>query len=893
MIETPSRAEQEFRNWASSLNSQDLSDHERKLLNLLLSNFSVLVGLGTAGGLRAKKLRELLYEQRETLSSAYEASLTAGVADAGSLKKIIGLEIPGPFRGFSRPEQFLFDKTCTIAYGPNGSGKSSFFEALELALLGEIEEANSKRISTEIYIVNDLSKQSSRPVVKGSDADGKEIKVFPSPPAYRFCFIEKNRIEKFGRISATTEHEQTARIAALFGLDDFNRFVNEFTERFAEVSDIDLVGRNAILLREKRETVRNFQAVLETFDDKQREFRQSEGELVTSANWESDFTDLDVALHGKQTEAGQVGGRLEELDAALLTAAEPELALLSPLELDQAFRQLVTTWQQQAETRDALQDQSQKVNFRRLHQAVLDVEAFSAKECPACSTPLSDTLKNPFARARTELDALRHIAELEGELEGRWTDFVAASRAFAEVVKDINGLLAKFGVADGFVWSAELSAPTLSFSARLEADVVAVLREWPSFGNTLTGLRDKVAEFNQRQRMVQNTRDVLQAERQKWRPISGIVKELIGRQKAALEEKRKAEEVIRNFDAEQRDLIAAADSEVALVDDNKLYVDAYNSLIAGLREYRDSLPGKLVKGVCDSAQEFYNAINENDQEFEKIAELSLPSRCGGIVAIRFKGEPEGSMHNALTVLSEGHIRCLGLAILLAKNAQENCPVLIFDDIVNAIDDDHRCTIARLLCSGDLLKDRQMILTSHGEEFTKVLESCFPATEVKSKVGRIDFLPAEGMPGIRVNYAASSRNYAVRAREHLQKNEPREALAASRRALENVCIELWRKLGISKYDALISVGLRSYTGKPELLGMLQSLKKFLRTKVTPASPENENLCGCFDFFESNWSYFNKGTHDEPFLPEFDVAVVRDVVANVETVDQLVKGKAWLS
>src|SRR6266852_9534702 len=251
------------------------------------------------------------------------------------------------------------------------------------------------------------------------------------------------------------------------------------------------------------------------------------------------------------------------------------------------------------------------------------------------------------------------------------------------------------------------------------------------------------------------------------------------------------------------------------------------------------------------------------------------------------------MHNALTVLSEGHIRCLGLAILLAKNAQENCPVLIFDDIVNAIDDDHRCTIARLLCSGDLLKDRQMILTSHGEEFTKVLESCFPATEVKSKVGRIDFLPAEGMPGIRVNYAASSRNYAVRAREHLQKNEPREALAASRRALENVCIELWRKLGISKYDALISVSLRSYTSKPELLGMLQSLKKFLRTKVTPASPENGKLCECFDFLETKWAYLNKGTHDEPYLPEFDITVVRNIVASVETADQQAKGTAWLS
>ncbi len=108
MIETPSRAEQEFRNWASSLNSPDLSVHEEKLLNLLLSNFSVLVGLGTAGGLRAKRIRDLIYESRATLTPAYEANLAAGVADAGSLKKIISLEIPGPFRGFSRPEQFSF-----------------------------------------------------------------------------------------------------------------------------------------------------------------------------------------------------------------------------------------------------------------------------------------------------------------------------------------------------------------------------------------------------------------------------------------------------------------------------------------------------------------------------------------------------------------------------------------------------------------------------------------------------------------------------------------------------------------------------------------------------------------------------------------------------------------
>jgi len=880
VIATVSPAEQEFRNWASSLSSQDLSDHERKLLNLLLSNFSALVSLGTAGGLRAKKLRELLHEQRQTLSPAYEANLITGATAASSLKKITSLEIPGPFRGFFGPERFLFNKPCTIAYGPNGSGKSSFFEALELAVLGDIEEANAKRIKTNTYIINDISKQSSQPVVKARDANDNEIQVYASPSEYRFCFIEKNRIEKFARMSATTEHEQTARIAALFGLDDFNRFVNEFTDRFADVADIDLAGQNGILLRERRETVRNSQAVLDGFEEKQREFRNSADDLVASVDWDGDFRSLDLALYGKQTDTEQVKGRLEELDTALLIFAEPELSLLSPSQIDEVFRRLESAWHQQADTRAALEEQRQKVSFRRLHQAVLAVELFSAEKCPACSTPIRDAREDPFARARTELAALRDISTLEEKLEEQWTRFAAASCGLAEVTANLNELLAKVSIAERFVWPAPLSAPILSFSAALETHVIAVIRHWPEFEGTLVTLRDKVNEFNERQRMVRSRCEAAKVEREKWRPISGMVKELIGRQKAALEEKNKAAETIRKFEVDQRELINAAASEAPIVEDNKLYLEAYNRLIARLRDYRDSLPGKLVKGVCESAQEFYNAINESDQEFEKLAELSLPSRCGDIVSIRFRGEPESNMHNALAVLSEGHIKCLGLAILLAKNSQEKCPVLIFDDIVNAIDDDHRCAIARLLCSENLLKGRQMILTSHGEEFTKVLESCFPASEVKARVGRIDFLPAMGTPGIRVNYAASSRNYAVRACEHLHKNELREALADSRRALENLCIELWRKLGDSKYDAIISVGLRSYTAKPELLGMLQSLKKFLTTKVTPPSSENQKLCECFDFFENRWPYFNKGTHDEPFLPEFDFTVVKAIVTSIE-------------
>ena len=44
------------------------------------------------------------------------------------------------------------------------------------------------------------------------------------------------------------------------------------------------------------------------------------------------------------------------------------------------------------------------------------------------------------------------------------------------------------------------------------------------------------------------------------------------------------------------------------------------------------------------------------------------------------------------------------------------PVVIFDDVVNAIDDDHRDGIWRTFFEDGLLHGKQVILTSHAEEF---------------------------------------------------------------------------------------------------------------------------------------------------------------------------------
>lgn len=52
----------------------------------------------------------------------------------------------GPFRGFMRQETVDLSHDITLVYGANGTGKSSFCEALEVAMLGSISEAQAKRV---------------------------------------------------------------------------------------------------------------------------------------------------------------------------------------------------------------------------------------------------------------------------------------------------------------------------------------------------------------------------------------------------------------------------------------------------------------------------------------------------------------------------------------------------------------------------------------------------------------------------------------------------------------------------------------------------------------------------------------------------------------------------
>ncbi|RXU21503.1 hypothetical protein B1F70_02805, partial [Pseudomonas syringae] len=181
------------------------------------------------------------------------------------------------------------------------------------------------------------------------------------------------------------------------------------------------------------------------------------------------------------------------------------------------------------------------------------------------------------------------------------------------------------------------------------------------------------------------------------------------------------------FNQENEDLIREAEAEKQGVARSWSYSISYDSLRQKLLAYNAGLPLALAADLNEKTLKFYNEINKNDHPSDRLNSMKLPTAAGERIEIEFEN---GDKCDALQVLSEGHIRCLGLAILLAKITRDRLPFLIFDDVVNSIDDEHRGAIIDLILNPEEVGKRQLIVTTHGEVFVKRLENAVPMKKYK-------------------------------------------------------------------------------------------------------------------------------------------------------------------
>lgn len=861
----------EYLRFLEHLAQRGVHDDVRRLAHLVLSNLDPLAEVGAARRGRSTRLAPLAIAQLEQAPIAFEGNHEDPQAGQ-NLGRLHQLEV-GPFRGFMRSETFDLSHDITLVYGANGTGKSSFFEALEVAMLGSISEALAKRLEQRLYCNNARLRRHTPPLLS-SRRQGETVLVQPDEAEYRFCFIEKNRLDNFARIAARTPNDQRQLIATLFGVDQFSDFVRGFNPSLDQ--DLMLTGTRAIQLMQRRQQLSNSEQTIAAYAQKSAGLDEQERLLALRISPQGAAFSVCVDwLLGTPTEAGRLPQVRAQLDAAAPALYEVTPARLQEL-LEAAYR-TQGFWQ---EASGKLAARAGDVSYSKLYEAVLAL-AEGANICPACGTELAVVAQDPFERAREGLAQLHELSELQQQERQASAELTEAVRALWEEMCHVVTTAAIASPVE--LQTAQLPGlPPTPSGSWLAAWVEGEQHHWKQ----LLQISGRIEQLDVQARQVIAQRDALLQERTRLEQYQLDVERLRALRETANQDLAAARQTVAEFDETNRELIQAVEQEVPLVAHNHRIKAAYDGFLPEIQDYMAALPGVLLQGLGEQARDLYNAFNRGDPQGDLLLALWLPVAENGKIEVEFAGEPQ-KRYDALIVLSEGHIRCLGLAILLAKNISQGCPVVIFDDVVNAIDDEHRDGIWRTFFEQGLLDGKQVILTSHAEEFLHRIQQELGA-ERAAGIRRYKFLPHNGEHHLRVDSDPPIKNYVLLAQAALAHDEKREALRQARPALESLTDRVWTWLG-RRGDGRIELRLGGPRSPWELNNKCNKLRAAVGRIAGHHRGADEVVNALNDLVgvasgSIEWGYLNSGVHDSQRDHEFDRATVQTIVESVAALDR---------
>lgn len=860
-----------------------LSEYGKKLARLVLDNFSRVESTGSAAGNRGKLIAKLINEAGESASSDLNIEIDASTNNLGKIVRLSSIKVQN-FRGFSSEQNFEFKNPYTFIYGPNGTGKSSLCEALEYSLLGSINEADAKRIDIASYIKNSISKKSNRPILSGTTVDGNDVVVQVDQKSYEFCFIEKNRIDGFARVAANTPQTQQSRLAALFGLEEFNEFSTQFNDNFDKY--IDCTGKKTKELSDKEKQIAGHKAILLQIPEKEKEVETRQGVILLIFPTCKTLDEIKTLISGmdgngglskkNNTEIGRLSNLKLAIDPAIDAISMGAKSLIELIHERRAARQFLSAYKDQLSLGD-------------LYSAILNNRDKYENKCPACESTLylderlivpTDPYENATEKLKEFDVAIKkeaRIKEITELLQNNWTSLSLRIANLLPIATSINF---KCVLEIKALVDAGANAVT---AKGLEEALNAISNQ----SELLTALKLEAVAFNLQ---IEKSKAEIKKLEDENAILAKHLEEIVSINttiKANITSTNAANLAIEKFKTENVELIKQVEKEKPIVSRNIKYLTAYENFREKLLKYNSNLPLSLAADLNEKTLKFYNAINRHDHVSDQLKSLTLPTSTGKKIEIEFE---DGERCDALQILSEGHIRCLGLAILLSKIVRDNLPFLIFDDVVNSIDDEHRSGIVELILGDDEIKKRQLIITTHGEDFVKRLENSVPKTDYKKTVSRIDFLVPIDAKKILVKLD-SPRHYLVIAEQSFQDGKVRDCLSYVRKSFEELLNRLWKKIGSKSHTAQIQVGMRGPNGSPDLMSIASGLHGFLAKKEVSVYqnviPSLEKMIGKESKHPVEWNYLNKGTHEEDKTEEFDSAIVKEMLALVLEMDAAIE------
>jgi DNA sulfur modification protein DndD len=631
------------------------------------------------------------------------------VAPSG-LTPLASLQVKN-FRGFGdlghddKGTLLRFSKSKNIFYAPNGGGKTSLCEALEYGTTGHIKEADRRKTRIRAYI----ARGSARPtlILKGTNKTSVVQSI-----TWSTCFIDRNRLQEFSLLgSKDTGSAESDVLATLFGLEEFQEVIS----RFVRPESFNL---NTYLRPDNTVAMAALTQRRAALIDK----RCAIFESISSLN--SRVCQV-LGLATRHHHAVKVRfERLETLRELKVKAAERLKNSESPVQF--SLKQLcratsVSTrlLERKAKIEAALLRNASALNYRAVFEAIQAIEHADAGDtCPACATPLRSVTENPFEKARRELQALNDLTRLQEANRQNQVRIVQLANRISVGLLGVDSNTRQ-GVPCTLFLEALRARAAAFQNSTVRTDPALLVLE--SFNQLMGGSDDKLGQY-------------VSACDRKFTEVSqadAVIAELDAEVKAI----KLTEESLRVlFDQKkiaQRDLaptgaqmadIARQRAELIASDADNVHFNSfiqalqveYGNLHQDLISYKLSLERARLSGIEAKAAEYYKSINNHDDEHERIDTLCF-EKASDSYRIKISNS-DGTSIDAFSVLSEGHLRALGLSLLLAVAEKNKFPLIVFDDVVNAIDSDHRSNIIDLIFSDPYLRRTQMVVTTHDRLF---------------------------------------------------------------------------------------------------------------------------------------------------------------------------------
>ena len=866
-------AKHEFLKWLNKYKQEnDLSLFDVSILNIILNNFEIVASKGTAGGSRANYIVGRISRNNFTPDNDPLNVVNTAETETSKVQRLQNIEIKS-FRGFSSPLSFNFSKQYTSFYGVNGSGKSSLCEALEYSILGTVQEATTRRIPLEEYLRNKKNNAFEKPVLKATN-NNREENFLCDLDAYKFSFVEKNRIDSFSHIGATTPSEKSERLAMLFGLSEFTNFVKGFTDSLENKIIPDNTKLNDLKEKEnaEKQDVKTVSTALKKIDELKKDIKNKILEIRNPK-----LQNMNDAINYLQSSDGN--GKIKELERLLEKNKKLIYNLDFFTEISTAYTKLADDFNNLCSSENLLISLAVDVNMAAIYEAVDKLtNDVDHSICPVCKTPISETTVNPFENAKEELAKLKTFTDLKISVE-------KYQNSLLNSVKSLNILIEKnVNLLNVLEYKpSELILPipnnAVEFSNQNVKNVfVKTIEKIRNIELNAKIDKEKIEEINDLSDKYNSDNEYIN-EILRLRELYRKLIELKGSLKTSKDGIVNKVNSLKNFKCLKESL----KKEVVVENETNLkkqeFKNAYKKIVDSLNEYQKELPSKIAKNLSEKVKEYYNVMNQGDADYEMVDDLKMPVSSNDCISIKFK---DGVEENALQILSEGHVKLLGLAVLLAKANDTKQNFIILDDIVNAIDDDHRSGVASLLFEHEDFKKVQIILTCHSESFIKRIEDCIPREERESKITRYVFITpvVEAIRGVVVDYANPKEPLEL-AKKDLAQNDFKDAAQKCRQAAESLINKLWKKIS-NTYKIQISVGLSSPKSIPELSAVTDGIIKQMKSFEKDAGPVLTDLQKLKSDYQ--WFLLNKGTHyeDDQFQLELnDVKQLYDLLVEFET------------